>query len=256
MEPNSDPNVVNGSTQEAPIQSPPKPAPPFPEPVSSGGISKKLIVLIIAIIVVAGLVFWGLNRFVLGPAPQSGDILATGSPSSSGSAGSCRSLDKNSFDLMVSQLKLEQPGIQWTATDKYPEEFPDDFPKYKNAQAQAYVAIDKSATSDIPALKLFIVISCSPDDSDKVREYFRGLTFASTGWESQYEAAERQYANSPGLPPEVKQSILQSIKNQALMTFVRGGVPATGKPRPQDIMSVAVSQNSIGYSFSVLAGTQ
>ena len=249
--------IPQASTQTADQSTTPSPV--IPAVGTAGGMSalmKLVIVLAVAVAAVVTILIFKNQIFgMFGSDNNNADDIATtstASPASSRAAqNSCKNLNEDAFNDMVRRLGLNQPGLKWVATDKYPEEFPDDFPKYENATVQAYVSTDVPASKDNPASKSFIVVTCSNDDEVKIKKYFEGLTFSATGWESLYEAAQRQYSQMSNVPPEVKQTILQGIKNQLLTGYVRGGVPATGKAKVENIMSVGIIQGKILYSFAI-----
>ncbi len=173
-------------------------------------------------------------------------ISSNNSNSNSTSATCVDRPDQASLSLFMAAAGMNQPGVKWVATDKYPKEFPADFPKYSNAKVLAYVSMEGNGVDNKP-VGGFVLQTCSPDNRDKVKKYFSSITLSKDGWQSEREFLEK---TSPGSSAYIS----EGLDNQGFYTFSKGGVWDGGKD-PKNGMIVFIGDDStkgatyIGYMF-------
>jgi hypothetical protein len=106
-----------------------------------------------------------------------------------------------------------------TLTDKYPNEFPADFPVYSQATVVGFMTAEDAPGPRGAVGKLLTVLTCTTDDLGKVKQYFKSITLAANGWESDAEGLAKESAKGS---PEVQREMQKALDALPSMTFVKG----------------------------------
>ena len=239
----------DNNIQEAP-QLDPTSIQPTPMPTDSGSGKSKWLWIIIAILLLFGLswlvysaVFKNKNITPSDNIPsndQTGNQI--GSQAKNGSSNNCDRETPNQagLNLLFGNAGINETGIKWTVTNQYPKEFPSNFPKYDNAKVLVYTLIEIPAKDDQPASTALLTQTCSTDGVAKIKDYFKSITLAKTGWQSQNEALLQSNSNTP---PAMFEQIQQQLESQPLKVFAEGGFGDTSTD-PKKEVTVYISETA------------
>lgn len=241
--------------EEPQPQAVPEPMPaPIPEPVPvpqetppTGSRKPKWLWVLIGVLILLGLLWVITSLF-----SKDRNTTSNNPPSEqtdNTSSGCSNQPNQAALNLFTAAAGVDGVNINWIVTDKYPKEFPVDFPEYTNAKVTVYTSIS-GIDKDKPGGYIFITQTCTTDSIAKVNEHFKSITLLSTGWQSQREALISQ--SSPDTSPVVLEQILQQLETQPIKIFVKGGVSDTNKD-PRNVVMVTVAEDGSDTRISYMS---
>jgi hypothetical protein len=230
---------MENPTQENPNIVPQTPAPIQPPPTSGSG-KRKWLWILLGILILLGLLWATFSLFSKNKNTHPGN--STNNQTNNNSSGACKAISQTALDLFIG-AGLSDPNVKWTATDKYPQEFPADFPKYSNAKVLGYTSANDPK---ITGRKVIFTQACTSDNITEVNKYFESITLAKTGWQSQKEALLQ---SNPNISTATLQQIQAQLDTQPFKTFIKGGVSANVDPKnvdPKKVVFVTIDAEESG----------